>query len=187
MAMTASPTCTPRRDPRAHCIDDPSRVHARHVGRRVHLLLLGPGAVPGHCVRGVHRCRVYPHAHVAGAGVDVRELDDFQCFRAAVHHNADCTHVRLLTLYEPISTAPDAATHARQPRWSSAPCGHAWPTVAPGQWRGRPPGRPWEQTGLTRAVTVRPRAGATASAPRRPTPRWLSGCAGPRPAAPPPR
>ena len=36
------PNFHPRSDPRANFIDDPSRVHARHVGRRVHLLLLGP-------------------------------------------------------------------------------------------------------------------------------------------------
>jgi hypothetical protein len=37
------------------------------------------------------------NAHLAGAGVDLGQIDDFQRFWASVHHNSYCAHVLRLS------------------------------------------------------------------------------------------
>ncbi len=44
----------------ADLVDDSGGIHARDIGRRVELLLLGAGAVARHDIRRVYGCGIYP-------------------------------------------------------------------------------------------------------------------------------
>ncbi len=73
-------------------VDDPGRLHARNVGRRIGLLLLGPRAVAGPDVGRVHRRGMDADAHLAGAGVDLGQIDDLQNLGTAVSEESNCAH-----------------------------------------------------------------------------------------------
>jgi hypothetical protein len=75
-------TCT---DTFANLIDDARRIHTRHVGWRVDLLLLGPGTVSGHGIGGIDRCGMHMDAHLPWSGLNLRHLDDLQNLRSTMN------------------------------------------------------------------------------------------------------
>ena len=83
----------------AYLIDDPGRVHSRHVRRRVDLLLLCTGTVPSQCVGRVHRRRVHPDTHLTRSGMGLWKIDDLQSIRTSVNHDSYCAHVVCLSSY----------------------------------------------------------------------------------------
>ena len=93
-------------DTRANLVNDPGRIHARHVRGRIGLLLFGAGAVTGHGIGRVHRCGVHTQAHLTGPGVNPGQIDDLQCLRAAVNENAYCAHVIRLSWFVSGSSRP---------------------------------------------------------------------------------
>ena len=60
-------------------------------------LLFGPRAVASQRVDQIDPCRVHLHAHFAGAGMNLRQVDDLQHLGATVNIESDRTH-RLATL-----------------------------------------------------------------------------------------
>jgi hypothetical protein len=65
-------------------IDDPRRVHSRHIGRRISLLLFGARAAADQDVGRVYSRRMDADSHLSGAGVNFGQIDDLKHFGAAM-------------------------------------------------------------------------------------------------------
>ena len=65
-------------------VDDPRRLHARHIGRRIGLLLFGARAVADPDVGRVDRRGMDADPHLARTGVDLGQVDDLENLGAAM-------------------------------------------------------------------------------------------------------
>ncbi len=54
----------------SNLVDDPRRLHSRHIGRRIGLLLLGARAVADPDIRRVHRRCIDADPHLSRTGVN---------------------------------------------------------------------------------------------------------------------
>ena len=68
----------------SNLVDDSGDVHARHIGRRIGLLLFGARAVADPDVGRVDGRCMDADPHLPRAGVNFGQLDDFKNFRTAL-------------------------------------------------------------------------------------------------------
>jgi hypothetical protein len=71
-------------NPASHLVDDPSRLHSRHVRRRVNFLMFGARAVPGQDVGWVDCGSVDTDPHLSRTSVNLRQFHHLKNFGTAM-------------------------------------------------------------------------------------------------------